>query len=53
MFRVYCPVCGCKIYENEEEKPLKVVLKGYSNSCPNCNIKLKPEPFKVVVTNKG
>jgi NAD-dependent SIR2 family protein deacetylase len=52
MFRVYCPVCGSKIYENEEEKPLRVILRSYNDLCPNCNAALKPEPFKVVVTSK-
>ena len=45
-------MCGSKIYENEEEKPLKVILRSYNDSCPNCNAELKPEPVRVIVTSK-
>jgi len=51
LFRIICPACGDVIYESEEEKSLKVVLRPFGYTCPRCGARLSPYEVRAKVVS--
>jgi len=49
VFRVRCPACGEIVYESEEDRPLRLVLRALGYSCPRCGARLSPSEARARV----
>jgi hypothetical protein len=53
MFEIVCSKCGAKIYNGDEVKSPRQILRLYKGQCKKCGAKLNPEEFDVLVSSNA